>query len=426
MILGALRMGFMVERMVVRRILVQIFCIVVTFMLGSRTSVCSAQDERQTEPSLTVVRIDGTSVRLSPSDVQADALRLADGTPFSWDEVLEITTANRLLGDDPTATVVRLRGGGVLQARGLSASDGVVTLTTDLADIKYPLLDIQSIRFAKSEGQAEWETLLNERSLEEDRLLVSTSRGPRVVAGLLEGMDAEGVRIVFEGAERRVTWDKILGIIPATLEKGSEPKFTVQLVDRSILIADSIRFADGAWQFGWGSQLCTLAPEFVVSMRVRSDRVLYLSDLNPVVDEVQTMVAPPAVQRRDANVFGQTMTLRLPAAVGAKLATGGVQSFLKGWGTRSRGRLVFDLPPGFERLQGWVGLDTTTNSQGICQATVLLDGIQVFSQELDGRQSAVVLDVSVAGGRRLELLVEPGPQLDLSDWVNWADVRLLK
>lgn len=239
-------------------------------------------------------------------------------------------------------------------------------------------------------------------------------------------MDSEVVRIVFEGEERRVAWDKVLGIVPAAIDRNNEPKFTLSLVDRSVLIADSVQIANGLWQIGWKGQDTIFAPEMLVSLRVRSDRVLFLSDLNPVVDEVQTMIAPPAIQRRDANIFGQPITLRVPASGGSNDSATNFQTFAKGWGTRSRGQLVFEIPPGFQRLRGWVGIDLIANGQGVCQATVLVDGIQVFSQEIHGREAAVALDVSVASGRRLELLVEPGPQLDLSDWVNWADVRLLK
>lgn len=145
-----------------------------------------AQESAGPSGLLEVLRIDGTTVQIAEAGVLPDGLRLPDGSQISWEEVNELKTSNRLLGDDPTATVVRLRGSGILQVRSLSAREGVVTMTTDLAEIKYPLLDIQSIRLAKTEGQTEWQSLVSERSTEEDRLLVSTSRGPRVVAGLLE------------------------------------------------------------------------------------------------------------------------------------------------------------------------------------------------------------------------------------------------
>jgi hypothetical protein len=150
------------------------------------------------------------------------------------------------------------------------------------------------------------------------------------------------------------------------------------------------------------------------------------------LDEVQTIIAPTARNRIDANVVGQPLALRLPIAPPATAATVGTTSdrevrvFSKGWGTRSRSRLVFDLPPDFNRLRGWVGIDNSTQGRGNCLAVVLVDDIQVFSQSLRGDNVAVPLDIAIQGGRRLELRVETGEELDLADWVNWADLRLLK
>jgi hypothetical protein len=122
--------------------------------------------------------------------------------------------------------------------------------------------------------------------------------------------------------------------------------------------------------------------------------------------------------------MGSPLTLLMPkeAAIGG----GGPRVFAKGWGVRARSRLVFEIPAGFRELRGWVGIDTATNGQGTCQAVVLIDGIQVGSWSLEGSGTAQEISLPVNGGRRLELLVEPGPQLDLSDWVNWADLQLIK
>lgn len=405
-------------------------------VVGLGWATLNAQVDSTQEPVLSVARLDGQTTKVPLSAFVESGFQTADGTLVSWDEIDELKTDQRLLGDDPSTIVVHLRGGGTLQVRSLTAANGLVTLTTDLAELKYPLLDIKSVRFPKPEGETEWQALLAEQSAEADRLLVTTSRGPRTVSGLLEGMDEAGVKIVFEDQERSVTWDKILGILPAELDKSDDPKFILQTVDRSILIADSVSTSEGLWSIGWKGEKVSLPNDMLVSLRVRSNRILYLSDLNPVVDEVTTIIAPPANQRRNTNIFGQPISLRFPAANHGNersssqskdnAASMTNRTFTRGWGTRSRGRLVFDLPEGYARFRGWVGIDSSANGQGICVAVVLVDGIQVFSQELTGKQSAVELDVPIDGGRRMELLVEPGAQLDLSDWVNWADVRLQK
>jgi len=396
-------------------------------LLGQEETAAAAPDRsQQSETRVVVTKIDGAQVTIPADRLGADGLRLADGAVLSWDEVREIQTGNRLLGDDPDAITVRLRDQGVTYARQVTLSDGVVALATDLSDIRYPLGDVRSIRYPAPEGEAEWAALLREPSGEVDRLLVTTSRGPRVVAGLLEAIDADGVQLYFEDASRRVAQDKILGIVPAALAETAAPKFLVRVVDRSVLIADSLAVADGNWQIGWRGQVQPFPHETIVSVRVRSDRVLYVSDLTPVLDEVQTIVAPSAKNRVDTNVAGLPMALRLPPSPNANSGDRDVRTFSKGWGTRSRSRLAFDLPPDFNRLNGWVGIDTSTQGRGNCQAIVLLDDIQIFSQTITGDAAAVPLDVAVQGGRRLELRVETGEELDLADWVNWADLRLLK
>lgn len=396
-------------------------------LLAQENASASAPDRSpQSETRVVVTNIDGSQITVPADKLAADGVELANGAVLSWDEVRELQTGNRLLGDDPGAITVRFRDQGVLYARQVTMSDGVVALATDLTDIQYPLVDVRSIRFPATDGETEWVTLLREPSGEVDRLLVTTSRGPRVVAGLLESIDADGVQLYFEDASRRVARDKILGIVPAALTETASPKFLVQVVDRSVLIADSLAVADGNWQIGWQGQIQPFPHETIVSVRVRSDRVLYVSDLTPVLDEVQTVVAPSAKNRVDTNVAGLPMALRLPASPNATPANRDVRTFSKGWGTRSRSRLVFDLPPDFNRLTGWVGIDTSTQGRGNCQAIVFLDDIQVFSQTILGNATAVPLDVAVLGGRRLELRVETGEELDLADWVNWADLRLLK
>jgi hypothetical protein len=381
--------------------------------------------QESSETRVDVVMLDG-SVRVGQlqSITGAAGLDSVDGRVVPLDDIRELRTPQRLLGDDPTTITVMLRGQGVLHARSLSVKEGVATIETDLAQLTYALLDIRGIRLPNQEGEAEWQTMLAEPSQEEDRLLVTTSRGPRIVAGLIESIDPAGVQIVFEDASRRVTMDKILAIAPAVLGDSAEPKFQIRLVDRSVLVADDIEYQDQKWTFRRNAHLLSFPSELVVSFRVRSDRVFELSELTPVIDTVQTIIAPDAVNRRDTSVMGSPLTLLMPkeAAIGG----GGPRVFAKGWGVRARSRVVFEIPAGFRELRGWVGIDTATNGQGTCQAVVLIDGIQVGSWSLEGSGTAQEISLPVNGGRRLELLVEPGPQLDLSDWVNWADLQLIK
>jgi len=394
----------------------------------------------QEEPLVQVVAIDGTVHRLTLDSLdETDGLISSQGFTLPLDGIREIRTGHARLGDDPTTITVHLGGQGELHVRSLSLSDGQLRMATDLAEFQYPLVDVRGIRFPGVEGQAEWQSLIDEPSREADRLLVSTSRGPRVVAGLLEDITDGEVRIFFEDQSRQVARDRILAIVPALLGQRMEAKYMIATIDGSRLIADAISFRQEQWSLHWKDQQVQLPAQHVVQVTIRSDRVLYLSDLDPVIDQLQTILAPDRVNRRNVSVIGTPLRLRVPTGRAGEQANGSettaadltsarhkVQEFSTGWGTQARSRLVFEIPAGYTQLSGWVGIDAATGGQGLCQVSVLLDGIQVFSAEVSGPGSALPLNVPLGSARRLELLVEPGPMLDLSAWLNWADVRLLK
>ncbi len=384
-----------------------------------------------------VTGIDGTTQRQELESISSDAVvRFGDGQTIHLDQLRQLRSDVRLLGDDKTTTTVYLSGKGVLHARSVVVKDGVLSVETDLADLQYPLLAVRGIRPPTKQGETEWSALLREPSREEDRLLVTTSLGPRVVAGLLEEFDAEGVRILFEDAQRRVAIDKILGIVPAMLVDDGLPKYEVQVIDRSVLIADSVEFNAGKWTLAWKEQSFSFPADLVASIRIRSDRMFFVSDLDPVIDEVQTLLAPVRANRRNLSVIGTPISLRLPAEQTERSEkresgrdrsdVGEIREFALGWGVRARSRGVFENTSGYTHLNGWVGIDTATAGHGSCLASIFLDGIQVASHEVRGDQNAIPIRIPLNGARRLELLVEPGLQLDLADWVNWADLRVIK
>ena len=369
---------------------------------------------------------------------ESQGIEWGDGQRTDLDAVREMRLKAALLGDDPSVVPIYLTGRGLLMAREIELADGQLRVNTDLGEVQMPLVDVRGIRLSRESGQAEWEQLLAEPSKEEDRLLVTTSRGPRVVSGLLEGFDAEGASLLFEDQVRRVGRDKILAVVPAALGGDVKPRYYVHLIDRSIAIADRLSLSEGQWVLGWKQSQTEFPAEMVNMISVQSDRVLYLSDLEPLSSEVQAMVGPALPSQRDLAVTGSPLTLRIPADSigpgkdggvalgGGREAVGDVKTFRRGCGMRARSRLEFEVPAGYAQLLGWVGVDQSTRGRGICDVRVLADGITVFSGQVAGNTSALPINLDLNGARRLELLVEPGPQLDLSDWVDWADSRLLK
>lgn len=369
------------------------------------------------------IRLDGTNQRFTIQSIDEQGqVTFDDGSKTPLDDFRELRTKSSLLGDDPTTTIVNLRSGGVLNAREITMDDGRLKFATDLADISYPITDVTAIIFQRGTAEPELQTMLDQPTGETDRLLVTTSKGPRTVAGLLETVSKTEITINYEDQSRKVNLDKIIAMVLANLDSQQQTKYLITTIDRSRMIADGLVADDGKWTIGWGKQKTTLPMEQIVRIEVKSDRVLYVSDLEAELDQLETILAPKQVNQRDKNVVGST--LRLPIASPTNEVA--VRSFEKGLGTHSRSRLIYNLPTEYTKLNGYVGIDEATGGNGDCRCSILLDGIQVFSADVKGGQPAFPFSLDLQSATRLELLVEPGPMLDLSDWVNWADIRLLK
>lgn len=392
--------------------------------------IAKATDLAAQETGLAVqtTGLDGSVQSLGLESIDAKGQLLAtDGSRLPLDSLRQIRTSQSLLGDDPTTSLVTLRGGGEVNSREISLADGQLKLTTDLAELTYPMFDITSVTFIRNTHTDELQAIMATPSGESDRLLVSTSQGPRTVEGLVESLNKVEVGISYEDASRTIQLDKVIALVPAQLDSGQAIKYVVTTIDRSKLLADRLTFEQQQWTIAWGKATVTLPAAQVVSIEIRSDRLQYVSDLVPQTNELQTLLAPPQDTRWDASVTGAPLRLLIPAGdVSPGDGEPVVRQFSKGIGTHARSRLVYAVPPGCSKLMGWVGIDHGTNGQGRCRCSILLDGISVFTADLVGGEAAVPIDIALDGAVGFELLVEPGEQLDLADWVNWADLRLLK
>lgn len=383
-------------------------------LIGVPSPIILAQDWQLT-------RLDGSSITAQVQSIDQGTVSLSSGSAEALDTFRILQTDHKLLGSDPTTTRITLRDAGQVFAREISIDKAVLKMETDVAQLEYDLFDVQCVYFKERQAEKELAELLAEPSTESDRLLVTTSQGPRTVSGLIEGLSEDSIQIDYQGTVRNIGLDKVVALLPAQLDSGREAIALVTCIDRSKLLAESLKFGDNNWEVEWGGRTTRLPADSVAQVQIRSDREINVSDLTPVRNEVQTQLSPVRSTAFDTNVLGQPLAVTLVLDDQPQ-----IRRFAKGIGTQSRSRLTFDLPAGCQQLSGWVGIDPAAAPHGDCVCSILVDGIQVFSQRIRGQDPAVKIDIKLEDARKLDLLVEPGEMLDLSDWVNWADLRLLK
>jgi NPCBM/NEW2 domain/Peptidase M60, enhancin and enhancin-like len=103
------------------------------------------------------------------------------------------------------------------------------------------------------------------------------------------------------------------------------------------------------------------------------------------------------------------------------------QVFKKGLGTHSNSDITFDLGGQYQSFEAQIGVDTATNGFGSVTFEVWLDGKKQFqSGKLTGNDIARKVKLSVAGVKKLRLVVGDAGDGKSSDWGNWADAKLIK
>jgi len=151
----------------------------------------------------------------------------------------------------------------------------------------------------------------------------------------------------------------------------------------------------------------------VQRVTVRSSRLVFLSDLEPVAEKQQPIVTPDFPARRDISVTGHPLRL-------------GSQEFEKGLGVHAYSELTFAAGGKWDRFLATIGLDPVAAEKGDCVFKVLADGKTIFSERLRATDSPQAIDLPITGCDQVALVVEPGEDLDLGDHANWCDARFVK
>jgi hypothetical protein len=148
------------------------------------------------------------------------------------------------------------------------------------------------------------------------------------------------------------------------------------------------------------------------SLQIRSERLLYLSDLTPVTVEEQVIAAFPRPWQPDRSVLGNGL-----------MAAG--QPFEKGIGVQSGSSLTFDLESGATDFAAILAIDPKS-AGGDCVFVVEADGRELLRERLRSSDPPRPVRIAIPGVRSLRLGVEFGEDLDFGDHANWCDARVLR
>ena len=312
-------------------------------------------------------------------------------------------------------------------ADAVSVDGETVSLTGRLGKFQLPLQTVQAIvwRDSKSVQQS-----IAKPPANTDRVIVDVDGTPQTVNGIIEGITNEAVSVNYKGKLRSIGIAKVNAIVLANVGYQAPTG-----------ILGSVATTEGSRFFGliqsWGDDsqesglsrspelklliakdaMLSIKTEQVAEIRIQSDRILFLSSIDPVSVTETTDFVEPRPYQRDRSVTGGKLQIRGKDDQPI--------TFSNGIGVQATSELIYANNKKFNRLVATVGIDWATKGRGDCRVAIKTDGVEVFNQQLTAASAPIELDVDVANANRVSLIVLPGRQFDLADHVIWGGAKLI-
>lgn len=368
-----------------------------------------------------IERFDGTNLKGTITKIDAEGNVFGKGLPKSLNlrDIVGLETAKTMEARDVYNVSLHLVDGGILRVRNpeLQSEKMVFRSGNGLAEL--PVSLVRAIVWKQSESV---DKLIANPSVDEDSVLVQTSEGERGVQGIVEGLDRQELKINYQGESRTIGLERLNAIVMADIGLAAPdgPMATVRLTDGSTTRGVLGELADGRLSLQTsGRTALEINADKVVSIAINSDRLIFLSDLDPVDVQQKSVFTVTRPWQRDQSVEKR------------KLAIGSGESdqplrFKKGLGTQSFTELVFRNEDGFDQFAATVGIAIETQGRGDCRMVVRGDGIELWSGRVRGTDPPQEIKVDIKGMQDVALVVYPGEDFDLADHANWGNARFLK
>lgn len=340
------------------------------------------------------------------------------------DDLLSMTFQHDPLSLAAGDPLVILSNGDRLVARPVGVFEDMLTATwlrvASKPPLKIPLENIAAIIFdlpaAMDDRQRLYSDLQTMPSGEDVVLLANGDR----VKGEFERLDGAFVQLKSPSGLLKVDRSRVQAI-RINPDLTSTPKVegrrqVITLRDGSRFTAKSVQLLDRELKCATFSKQDFLIPVAdCQSCHVYGARVFPLSDREPA----ETLFAPYLSSQwsmmKNANVLRGPLALR-----GTTYSTG--------LGVHSRSSVTYQLDPQDREFRAIVGIDDSAGGKGSVRFSVELDGKRVWdSPELTGKsQPLSIRPISLAGAKKLTLIVDFGANADIADYADWCDAIVIR
>jgi hypothetical protein len=334
--------------------------------------------------------------------------------------LLEVRFLDKSESDDASdAATVQLTDGSRLTCKTVTANSRKVSLVgAHLGPFDVAPTAVTSIQFALADDRiaGEWQKLMA-RTLKRDLLVIRKGDVLDFQDGVVGDIDAKVVKFLLEGEELPIPREKVFGVIYARRQASRAKPVCRVALGRS----DELFVGELAWDGKTaraklldGTRV-ELSAGSLRSLDVSLGKVLYLSQIEPREVKYTPFFDITWEYRRDRNLDGG------PIRVGKK-------EYARGLAIHSRTLLRYRIAGEYRKFQAVMGIDESVVGTGRADVHVVIsgDGKPLLEADVRAADAPRTLDLDVAGVRDLEILVDFGGDLDISDHLDLADARVIK
>ncbi len=366
--------------------------------------------------------LNGSSIRCSIEtiDQEGDVSGRNIPTDLKLDQIVRLQSDRQVTSNSPAYHQLRIVGGGSLWVKSLAVQDDLVSFQSRIGLENLKLEMVQGTIWNETDRVRE---VLANPSPDSDKVIVETEKGERVVDGLLESIDGTHVTLNFKGKSRRISLSIVNAVISADLNLPSPagPIADINLTDGSKIRGRIDQLSKQILRIELpGRSHTQLKTSYIANLSIKSNKLVFLSDLEPVEVQQKALFAVQRTWQRDRSIKGGPLT------IGFSGSTKNTAKFEKGLGTQSYSRLVFANENDFDRFRAVVGIDIETKGRGDCVFSVVGDGVRLWSQRIRASDDPVSVSVDISGMKQIALVVDAGEQFDLSDHADWGMARFTK
>ncbi len=352
-----------------------------------------------------------------------DQVRVGESGEEKSITALRVTRPQVAPPANPLAAWLFLTDGSRLGVASVETAKSSAKLTlSDGTKAEIPLSLVRAIRFGKLDDTT---APAEKADAAGDLIGVRKQETTDYLEGVVGDITPTAVNFSLEGSSVPVNRAKVESVVYSRRAAKDEPAANCLLEDAlgSAIRAKQVSLKEDrlAVVTDGGAEL-TLPWNSIKTLDFSAGRFLYLADAKPESVDWQPYFG---LSQPNPTMLRYFEPRRNRGRETADLRVGG-KSYSRGLALTSRTEISYKVPAQAKRFMAIAGIDDVVKETGSVQLQISGDGKLLFGRKISGREGPQELDLDVSNVRRLTILVDYGEGLDIGDYLNLCEARIVK